>query len=320
MPAPATLATAELLDALRDVAGVLADHAAALDRLERPVDWDGDGADAADAETDGGEPGPTPGSDQAEVLAAAVAEAEGTTNLPELGDRLVAGAQRRASSAASRGLATVLGGLAESVRNADRLDAERFALGLELAAERMAPRDDGAHAGTLPAVVAAAADGALSALDAGAELVDVVVAAADDGLAELESGPLRNPALVERGVVDAAAAGFLLVLDALASVLTGEPLPAAPMRPGEPGAGAPLEGVPRYRVSCRVEPHDGCGIEAAAWLESSWHELGEVETFETSAPRWRLSVLTARPGAAVEALWDVGRPRDLDIALVAPGT
>src|SRR5690606_29830814 len=103
-----------------------------------------------------------------------------------------------------------------------RMDAERFALGLELAAERLAPADDGAHAGGLPAVVAAAADGALAALDAGAQLADVVIAAADDGLRELEAGPLSNPALVERGVVDASAAGFLLLLDALASVLTGE--------------------------------------------------------------------------------------------------
>lgn len=316
----ATLAPAELLDALRDVAGVLSDHAAALDRLEQ-------GADLVDAASDGTEPqpavpesAPTPGSDQAGTVTEAVAAAEGAATLPELGERLLAGARRSASSPAAQGIVTVLGGLVESTRNADRMDAERFALGLELAAERLAPADDGAHAGGLPAVVAAAADGALAALDAGAQLADVVIAAADDGLRELEAGPLSNPALVERGVVDASAAGFLLLLDALASVLTGEPLPAAPIEMVEADEAPRAQGVARYRVRCHVEPNDGCGIEDATWLESSCHEIGDVETFEPSGDRWRLSLVTARPGAAVEAVLDVGRPRDLEIAVVPPTT
>jgi hypothetical protein len=215
-------------------------------------------------------------------------------------------------------MATVLAGLAESLSNADRLDGERLAIGLELSAERLAPADDGAHAGCLPAVVAAAADAALAALDSGAALSDVVIAAADEGLTELETGPVANPLLVERGVVDAAAAGFLLVLDALASVMTGEPLPAPPMDPVELPSGT-VSATGRYRVSCRVEPHEGCGIESANWLESLWFELGDLERFEPFDQRWDVSLVTPEPGRAIEAVFDVGRPRDLRVVAVAPG-
>lgn len=298
MATAATLGHAELREAFTAVSGVLADHAAALDRLH-------------------GETG-SAGSDLAATVAAA-AEAAAAAS-PSLGltgvlDAAAKAAVEGSQHAAGRGLATVLAGLAESARNADRLDPERFALGLELAAERLAPADDGSHAGCLPAVVASAADAALAALDAGADLADMVIAAADEGLVELESGPQANPVLVERGVVDAAAAGFLLVLDVLASVLTGDPLPAPPLDPiEEPGMDGSEPG--RYRVSCSVEPAEGCGVESASWLESVWFELGELERFDPSGANWAMSLVTGDPGRAIEALCDVGRPRGLRVVAV----
>lgn len=308
-----TLGAGELLDAFSKVATVLSDHAAALDRLEHGS-WDPEDAPVTDDDP-AGPPAPDggPGTDIAATVAAGVQTARGAGSLTELADALLGGAEAAASSPAGRGIVAVLSGLAESVRNADVLDAHRFAIGLELAAEQLAPRDDGGHAGTLPGVVAAAADGALSALDSGAALADVVIAAADDGLTELETGPDSNPALVERGVVDPTAAGFLLVLDVLASVLTGEPLPAPPLDPLADTSIEVVQRSMRFRVSCRVEPNDGCGIESANWLESQWFELGDVERFESFAPHWEVSVLTADPGAAIEVLVDVGRPRDLRI-------
>jgi hypothetical protein len=301
MATAGTLGHAELRDALAAIARVVADHAPALDRLE-------------------GEDGTAGGDLSAALGAAAEAAGDAAASLGLSGvlDAAAEGAAARADHAAGRGVAVVLGGLAESARNADRLDAERFALGLELAAERLAPADDGSHAGCLPAVVAVSAGAALGALDAGADLADMVIAAADDGLAELESGPQSNPALVERGVVDAAAAGFLLVLDVLASVLTGDPLPAPPLDPIEvPGGDGPRPGS--YRVSCSVEPAEGCGLESASWLESVWFELGELERFDHSSARWGVSLVTSDPGRAIEALCDVGRPRDLRVVAVRAG-
>lgn len=298
MVTAATLGHAELREALAAVSGVLADHAAALDRLQ-------------------GEHG-SAGSDLAATVDAAsraAAAASPSLGLTGVLDAAATGAGDAAQHAAGRGMATVLAGLAESARNADRLDSERFALGLELAAERLAPADDGSHAGCLPAVVASSADAALAALDAGADLADMVIAAADEGLVELESGPRANPVLVERGVVDAPAAGFLLVLDVLASVLTGEPLPAPPLDPIEaPGTDGSEPG--RYRVSCSVEPAEGCGLESANWLESVWFELGELERFDPSGASWAMSLVTGDPGRAIEALCDVGRPRGLRVVAV----
>jgi hypothetical protein len=67
-----------------------------------------------------------------------------------------------------------------------------------------------------------------------------------------------------------------------------------------------------------VRPHDGCGPEEAAHLEAVLHELGDVVEFEVRRDGWRAAVHTGRPGAAVEALVEVGRPADLHIAVLEP--
>jgi hypothetical protein len=113
-------------------------------------------------------------------------------------------------------------------------------------------------------------------------------------------------------VVDAAAAGFLLILDVFASVVTGEPLPAAPV---EPVVAASTRTARRYDVRCLVEPHQGCGLESANWLESTCHELGDLVALDGTSSHWRAEVVTAVPGAAVEAIFDVGRPRELHIGV-----
>ncbi len=147
-----------------------------------------------------------------------------------------------------------------------------------------------------------AADAALGAVDEGAALADVVIAAADEGLVELEAGPRSTPHLVETRGGRRHGAGFLLVLDVLAGVITGEPLPAAPTEPAEPTRVGAAGGFVTYRVRCSVEPHDGCGLESADWLESTWHELGRLVEFDGVSTPWRAELLTVVPGAAIEAI------------------
>jgi hypothetical protein len=308
------LGPAELVDAFRAAAAVLADHAAALDALS--VNDRYDEADDAEATTTApvGVDVTGPGTRLAETLRRATASAEVSQGIPTAAQSLALAAAGANPGAQPDAAAILLASLAESVRNADQLDAERFALALEIAAERLAPGDDGMHAGGLAAVVAAAAEGALRVLDGGAGLDAVVVSAADDGLTELEAGPERNPELVERGVVDASAAGFLLILDALASVVTGEPLPAPPL---DPLLEAPTVGPAVYRVSCLLVPDEGNGLESAAWLESQWFELGELERFEAFAAPWKMTLVTREPGRAIEALFGIGRAKDLEVSVVA---
>jgi hypothetical protein len=320
MAARTQLDARSTIDVLGLAARVLADHRAALDRLELGDAWDGEDLDGPsldvagdDVATASGAPMSVTvpaGTDLCATLDAVVARLDGCSSFAQVASTLDPLLPEVAGGAAGRGVAAVVSGLVEAARNADTIDAGRFAIGLELGAEQLAATDDGGHPGGLPAVLGRAADAALGAVDAGADLADVVIAAADDGLAELEEGPRSNPELVERGVVDAGAAGVLLLLDVVASAVTGEPLPEPPVEaPSPTGSGE------RYVVRCRVEPHDGVGIESPAWLESTWHELGELVQFDPQGDRWRVELHTLLPGAAVEALHEVGRPRELHIAV-----
>lgn len=310
MPTRTQLDAAGVVEVLRAATQTMQDHRLALDRLGSDEEWE----PVDDAESDGRSSSEQAGSALAETLRVATEAVEGSTSLAQLAVALAAVRPRSDAGPAAREFSDVLAGLAEAMRNADHLDGARVAIGLELAAERLAAADDGSHAGCLPAVLAVAADAALGAVDDGATLPDVLIAAAEEGLVELESGPVNNPDLVRRGVVDPAAAGLLLVLDVFTCVVTDEPLPAPPAEPPT----APAAGAHRYRVACRIEPHEGSGLEDANWLESTWHQLGELVEFSGSGASWRGELLTVLPGAAVEAVFEVGRPRDLHLGLADP--
>lgn len=338
MSFPSQISAIELLSAFRSIAQVVAEHEQALNQLqsedEGQAESELDPAIQTEADSslrqnseDTNEPGSTDfagpdfagtdfagtdfaGTDLARTLAAAVAAADGARDMAHLFDGLRRGAAEAASGPAGRSLASVFSGLAEVLSNLDHLDGAGLALGLEVAAELLASQENSQNRGAMAAVLASTAAGALSAVDGGADLAEVVITAADEGLEELELGPQSNPDLAERGVVDAAAAGFLLMLDTLASVLTREPLPAPP-------ADAPrlITGGTQFVVRCDVVAHVGCGLESANWLESIWHELGTLKLFDGVGPVWKAELLTTLPGEAVEAIFAVGRPQNLHIGL-----
>jgi|GEM_PF-1111415 len=332
MAFPTQVSATELLLAFRATCQVLADHETALNQLQAAEEQDFYSADplASDSSIVATDPSIqdqttsssiTPrdqglqnfaGTDLAQTMAAAVLAAEGASDMAHLFEGLRRGSSQAATGQAGHSLDAVFAGLAEVLCNLDHLDGPGFALGLEVAAELLAPRDDGQHPGEMPAVLAATAAGALSALDDGGDLAEVVIAAADEGLAELETGPTLNPGLVDRGVVDAAAAGFLLILDSLASVLTDEPLPSPPV-----DTPVVLTGGIKYVVRCEVLAHAGCGLESANWLESTWHELGTLTLFNGIGPVWKAALVTTLPGEAVEAVFEVGRPQNLHIGLAS---
>ena len=338
MSFPSQISAIELLSAFRSIAQVVAEHEQALNRLQSEDEGQAESeleselAPAIQAETDpwlrqnsradtnelaGTELASTDfaetdlaGTDLARTLAVAVAAADGAADMAHLFDGLRRGAAEGAAGPVGQSLATVFSGLAEVLCNLDHLDGAGLALGLEVAAELLASQENGQNRGAMAAVLAATAAGALSAVDDGADLAEVVITAADEGLEELELGPQSNPDLADRGVVDAAAAGFLLMLDTLASVLTGEPLPAPP-------AEVPrlITGGLQFVVRCEVVAHEGCGLESANWLESTWHELGTLKLFDGIGPLWKVELLTTLPGEAVEAIFAVGRPQNLHIGL-----
>jgi dihydroxyacetone kinase-like predicted kinase len=304
-----SLGPGDYLEALAAASRVLDSHAAALDRLHRDPAVDAVGSPLRRGV----------GSDLAGTLEAAVRAARPGTDFASICAAMVAGGRGGCATRAGRDLVTVLDGMAEVLRNADRLDGGRLALALEAAAERFAPGDAGDDPGGFGAVLTVVADSALSAADAGAELDEVILQAADGGLEELERGPESNQRLAARGVVDAAAAGLLLVLDTLASVVTGEPVPSPPEEPGDPAQPEARVGVLRYHVSCRLEPHQD-HIEAVVSLEDEIVGLGELVQLTAGAGGWTVVVATVVPGAVVEVLIDHGRPREVDIRVLGPTT
>ena len=331
--------TSEALDpvgytaAVSAAATVLGAHAVGLDGLGVTPD-PGGGGEPPDPAAHGTGPGaaqPGSGSDLAATLEAAAASAEGRGSFAEVGSSMARAATSAASGPAGAGLAAFLAGMSEALANADRLDGPRFALCLEAGAERLAPRDDGRHPGGFVAVASAAADAALDAADRGSSLGETVLAAANAGIEELEKGPVLDPRLAECGSVDPAAAGFLLMLDSLASVITGEPLPEPPGSPHATGPSEPVrvqgESDPsaagsrdtsmvttRFHISCRLFPHDG-GVEARAELDAELHGTCETHRLDTRGGYWEVDVLTGRPGAVVELLASTGTMRETDIGL-----
>lgn len=326
---PVELGPREFVGAMRSCVSVLREHAAALDGLDgTDVDAFGGPHPTAEAALDpGGDDGPTaghddgsrpgPGTDLAATLGAACDEVEDDSSFAVVCHRMSVGARRGARAQAGRRLAAFLDGASEVLRNADRVDGARLALALESGAERVTEADDGTHPGCLLAVISATADGALDASDSAGDLVEVLVSAAEAGLVELEQGPLVDPGLAERGTVDPAAAGFLLILDTLAAFLTGDPLPAPPSQPG-PTATTPRRGQ-RFELRCRVTP-PAPDIEAAAHVESVVFELAERLTFDASGRHWDIEVVTTLPGSVVEALAGAGALSEMHIGLAEPAS
>lgn len=341
----------QLLDALTACAAVLEQHADALDRLDVRFDWDGElAAESFDPGLDpdgdaqrrsdvepttapvGSATGVGPGADLAVTFGGACEAASDSRDFSSLSRGLSRGAAASAAGESGRCLAAFLSGVGDALRNADRLDPARLALALEAGAERVTEADDGAHPGSLLAVIAASADGALGASDAGSDMVEVLVSAAEAGLVELEQGPLIDAQLAERGTVDAGGAGFLLLLDSLAAAITGEPMPEPPhddslaARAGHGAVGAAgtapvtaATGGHRYEVRCEIRP-PRADIEAAADLEVVVYELSDRLVFDGSGTRWSVEVVTAFPGAVVEALAGAGIVSELHIGVADPSS
>jgi hypothetical protein len=343
-------------------------HADALDRLDVKFDWEAElAAQSLSGDDESGDRGDDlestgqarsgdnnadengaddnnaddnnagPGADLAITFGAACEAAADSRDFSALSSGLSHGAAAAAIGETGRRLAAFLSGAGDALRNADRLDAARLALVLEAGAERVTEADDGAHPGSLLAVMVASADGALDASDAGSDLIEVLVSAAEAGLAELEQGPVIDARLAERGTVDAGGAGFLLLLDSLAAAITGDPMPEPP-RDDSTRARAGLGSVDadgaasiatasittatgghRFVVRCAIRP-PRADIEAAADLEVVVHELSDRLDFDGSGNRWLLDAVTAFPGAVVEALAGAGVISELHIGLSDPSS
>ena len=210
--------------------------------------------------------------------------------------------------------------------------------------------------GTILSVARASAQAAQRALEAltpdergtgATALAAVLESARRAGQAALEATPQQLPVLADAGVVDAGAAGYLLLLDALLSVVDGRPLPAEVDLPAEVAAviahgnaGTNLPSDPadpvaeqRAELHSHLDSGDGGGHDVhdpsgtryevmfllAAPDENidqfkvAWDSLGDSIVMVGGDGLWNCHIHTDDIGPVIEAGIDVGRPYRIQI-------
>jgi len=199
--------------------------------------------------------------------------------------------------------------------------SEALAIGDRLAREAvMRPVE-----GTILTVATSASNGARAAAEAGKSLVDVVEAARTAAADALSRTPSLLPVLEHAGVVDAGGAGYLLLFDALLSVVDGRAMPQPPDLPdpqfgpvnpvaqgmatlAESDADAELAGL-RYEVMYLLEAPD----DTIPSFKEVWAGLGDSIVVVGNDGLWNCHIHTDDIGAAIEASLDVGRPRAIRV-------
>ena len=148
--------------------------------------------------------------------------------------------------------------------------------------------------------------------------LDAALAAAADAL---EKTPELLPVLAEAGVVDAGGTGFVLLLDALAHVVDGRPVPSPGWGEGAVRSDAHLVQRTaerrhhgdvsdlRYEVMYFLEAPD----EAIPAFKDVWAGIGDSIVVVGGDGLWNCHIHTDDIGAAIEAAVDAGRPRQIRV-------
>jgi len=230
-------------------------------------------------------------------------------------------------------LSQLVRGFAEAIADSgeDAADAAVMADGLERASERAYASVTRPAEGTILTVARAAAEAGATAVDRG--LAAVAEEALDAATVALQATTAQLPALERAGVVDAGAAGYLLLLEALARVVhqdgthvgermelfaddsmrrredwsqvgrVVEPIGATGGAPT--GEGDLVLGGPAYEVMYLLRDTDE---ERVATLTTTLDALGGSLLVVGGPDLWNVHVHVDDVGAALEAGVEAGRP------------
>ena len=342
------LDTAALAEAMRTYAVALDRHRVTIDRLNVYPVPDGD-----------------TGTNMALTLAAVGEELDGAgTGRAEVCAAISYGGLMGARGNSGVIVSQILRGLAATLSPSDEpgsansldgppIDAGLLAAGLAAASVAA----DGAVMrpveGTILSVARASAQAAQQAIvddssaDAGARLVTMLEGARGAGQAALERTPQQLPVLADAGVVDAGAAGYLLLLDALLTVTDGRPLPDEVELPAEvaaviadgaagiPPAGEETDPLVAQRAELHShldddgaaghDEHDPSGTryevmfllaapdEDMDQFKAAWDALGDSIAIVGGDGLWNCHIHTDDIGPVIEAGIDVGRPHRIQI-------
>jgi dihydroxyacetone kinase-like predicted kinase len=265
---------------------------------------------------------PVPDADTGRNLSAttrAALEAVGTAvGLPHLCAALADGAFMGARGNSGTILAQLLSGFFEVAGRCEvAIDGPTLASGLIRAAE-VGPLCVAEVANGTMLTVAADVAAAIGekCLSAPLPLVDILELAWSAGHVSLARTPELNPVLGRAGVVDAGAAGYLLLLDALLHVVDGRELPRpddallAPSKIAFLGQGE-TQG-PAYEVMFALEESSA---ERAVVLAVLRRE-GESVVVTGRGRCWTCHVHTDDIGAVLESVLPHGRPRRIRVEVL----
>jgi DAK2 domain fusion protein YloV len=258
----------------------------------------------------------------------------GETPLGSTLRRLARGALLGARGNSGVILSQLFKGLADALAASPTADGRALAAALDRASQEAYRAVAAPVEGTVLTVGAAAASAALQAvasLGDGAAAVGgrdqspgsagaVALAAARSAREALARTPEQLPVLARAGVVDAGGRGLVVLLDALAEVLTGEPLPVEPIVPSRAALLGSLTvarevGSEEYGFEVQflldaVEP-------AIAPLKERLKNLGDSLVVVGAEPTWHIHVHVNDVGAAIEAGIDAGKPSRITVTRFA---
>ncbi len=220
-------------------------------------------------------------------------------------------------------LSQVLRGLVTVIDQAGGCDGPTLARALRSASDAAYQAVMRPVEGTILTVVRESAEAAEARVaDGPAPLVEVVDAARAGGAAALEATPTLLPVLAEAGVVDAGGAGLLLLVDVLAHVVDGRPVPEPRVGEGAVRSDAHLvqhtaddhdhhDGLAdlRYEVMYFLEAPD----ESIPAFKDVWAGIGDSIVVVGGDGIWNCHIHTDDIGSAIEAAIDAGRPRNIRV-------
>ena len=221
-------------------------------------------------------------------------------------------------------LSQLLRGLSDGLNTPEGRPGARDLAGALMTADRLAREAvQRPVEGTILTVARGAGEAANVAADAGGSLVEVAEAARTGAAEALALTPTLLPILEQAGVVDAGGTGYLLLFDALLTVLDGRSMPDPPELPEiHTGTGSDLRGRRatddeayaqlaglRYEVMYLLEAPDGT-IPA---FKEVWAGLGDSIVVVGGDGLWNCHIHTDEVGPAIEASLDAGRPRSIRV-------
>jgi DAK2 domain fusion protein YloV len=270
------------------------------------------------------------GTNMALTLESVVAELDGCDDMPSTCKAISHGSLMGARGNSGVILSQVLRGLSDGIKDLDAADGQAFADALSRAAEAAYAAVMRPVEGTILTVVRESAEAASRAAAEGKPLVGVLDAAHVAATAALARTPELLPVLKEAGVVDAGAAGFVLLLDVLLNVTSGRPVPEPAdlettgvltvTAKTDSGAAAAQDHVAdmaheggvgdlRYEVMYFLEAPD----ETIAAFKDVWAGIGDSIVVVGGGGIWNCHIHTDDIGAAIEAALDAGRPRNIRV-------